>query len=148
MAIVGCVLMHSADAQNINQPVDDLRFGEEIITGDKLQQGADATGFLFVHCLQSTWYKLGAMFPKMSHDDKTAGVLDICKPRIEDYQVYNILMAADHIGEPKSEQQAWHIYQKNRQAGLNEVDLDLQNDIKAYLTTLTDQPPEDFLFID
>lgn len=145
---IGCLLMGLANAQNVlSQPVDDLRFGQEIITGDRLKQGADASGFMFVYCIESTWYKLGVMFPEMNRDDKVAGVLDICQPRIEEYQVYNILMAADYIGEPKSEQQARHIYHKNRQDGANEVDLDLQDKIKVYLATLNDQAPEDFLFI-
>lgn len=148
VVMAGCLLMNLANAQNVlSQPVDNLRFGQEIITGDRLKQGADASGAMFVYCIESTWYKLGVMFPKMSRDDKVAGVLDICQPRIEEYQVYNILMAADDMGEPKSEQQAWHIYQKNRQDGTNKVDLDLQDKIKIHLATLNDQTLEDFLFI-
>ncbi|WP_274570885.1 hypothetical protein [Neisseria leonii] len=124
---------------------DDLasnnRFGQKIMTGTTLSENADRSGVLLLYCIDNSWYRLGAMYPKMSKQEKSEHVIEICQPNIDTYSVDSVLLAADHYGQPKSEKQAWQIIQDNRRKGTDQGRQELHEKIRQYMQTLDDNPP-------
>ncbi|OOS07448.1 hypothetical protein SAMN02745664_10295 [Moraxella cuniculi DSM 21768] len=140
LALLSLSLLGYADS-TVDTATNDGRFGQQIMTGEALSKNADRSGMLLLYCLDSSWYRLGAMFPEMSKQEKSERLIEVCQSYIDTYSVYNVLLAADYYGEPKSEQQAWQIIQDNRQRGDNQGEQEVHEMIRKYAQTLDDTPP-------
>lgn len=110
------------------------RLSDKVSDESELKQKAEMSDFLLKLCVTDTDMKLASMFPEMSKQQRFDEMMEICRYQEDYYNIYNILLAANHFGQPMSEKQAWERLERNyRENSRAERNADIRAAIKSFL---------------